>query len=408
MTTSPKTSIFKRLLKVLLGIFLIGIIFLGYHHEKTFRFYKVVTLFNAGNIEENFRNMGDIFPYLNVAKGPENFRFKKSPQPLITDFEHHGSNYNVQKFLAKSKTTGFLVIKNDAIIFEKYYLGNTVDTLNISWSVNKSFVSALLGIAVEDGFIKSIEDPITQYVPELKDGGYNGVSIKNIMQMSSGVGFDEDYAAFFSDINRMGRVIALGNSINEFAASLKANREPGSYHHYVSMDTQVLGMLLKQATGKNPAEYLQQEIWSKLGMRSDARWLTDDLGMELAFGTLNVTLRDYARFGRLYLNTGNWEGEQIIPEQWIKDSVTPDSAHLLPGENPASSTRSGYGYQWWIPEHPDAGDYLARGVYGQYIYVSPKHHVVIVKTAADPDWLATSEENYVMVAMMQKIAQGLK
>jgi len=122
---------------------------------------------------------------------------------------------------------------------------------------------------------------------------------------------------------------------------------------------------------------------------------------------MNVTVRDYARIGRLFLNSGVWEGEQIVPKQWVIDSTTPDAPHLQPGKNPASSNRSGYGYQWWVPEHPE-DDFVARGIYGQYIYVSRKYGVVIVKTSADPDWRASNPENYAMIAMMQRIAAGIK
>jgi CubicO group peptidase (beta-lactamase class C family) len=122
---------------------------------------------------------------------------------------------------------------------------------------------------------------------------------------------------------------------------------------------------------------------------------------------MNVTVRDYARLGRLYLNNGVWEGEQIVPKQWVIDSTTPDAPHLQPGENPASSNRSGYGYQWWVPEHPE-DDFVARGIYGQYIYVSQKYGVVIMKTSADPDWRSSNPENYAMIAMMQRIAAGIK
>jgi CubicO group peptidase (beta-lactamase class C family) len=225
--------------------------------------------------------------------------------------------------------------------------------------------------------------------------------------MSSGVKFDEDYANFNSDINRMGRVIALGNSINEFAASLESERQSGTYHHYVSMDTQVLGMVLKTTTGKTPSAYLEEKIWKKIGMQSDAKWLVDDKDMELVFGTLNVTLRDYARFGRLYINHGNWDGEQIVPEQWVIDSVKPDSPHLMPGDNPLSNSKMGYGYQWWIPEQPKS-DFMALGVYGQYIYVNPKKRVVIVKTSAFPHWKIGLETNSVIKAWFQYLAEYLK
>jgi CubicO group peptidase (beta-lactamase class C family) len=305
-------------------------------------------------------------------------------------------------------TTGLIVIKDDKICFEEYYRGNTADTLHISWSVGKSFVSALVGIALDEGNIKSIDQSVSEIVPRLKGTGYDGVPLKDVLQMSSGVLFDEDYADFYSDINRMGRTIALGSSINEFAASLTSERKSGEFHHYVSMDTQVLGMVLQQTTGVSPAAYLEEKIWKKIGMQSDAKWLVDDYGMELVFGTLNVTLRDFARFGRLFLEKGRWNGVQVVPAQWVADSVTPDAPHLQPGENPHSNTRMGYGYQWWIPETRQGGDFLALGVHGQSIYVNPEKRVVIVKNSADPFYKSEQEINYAVTAGLQNIAAKLR
>jgi len=378
----------------------------GVFSREAYRLYKVVSLFNESAIVYNFQNMSEFFPFNRIDKGASNFQFLKKPQALIESVDFEGKTYSIRELLDSTATTGFLILKDDTIVHEEYSLGNSIDGLNISWSVNKSFVSALIGIAIEEGLINSVEDPVTQYVPMLKDTGYDGVSLKHVLQMSSGVKFDEDYAAFFSDINRMGRVIALGSSINEFAASLTSDKNPGEYHHYVSMDTQVLGMVLKNATGMAPSQYLEAKIWKKLGMRSHAHWLIDDQGMELAFGTLNVTVRDYARFGLLYLNRGRWLDQQIVPEQWVIDSVTPDAEHLKPGDNPRSSSRFGYGYQWWLPEDHQ-GDFLARGVYGQYIYINPEHKVVIVRTAANHKWRAGDKTNRVMVKMFQEIARSL-
>jgi hypothetical protein len=169
------------------------------------------------------------------------------------------------------------------------------------------------------------------------------------------------------------------------------------------MDTQVLGMMLRNATGKTLSQYLEEKIWKKTGMESNAKWLIDDTGMELAFGTLNVTLRDYARFGRLYMNHGNWNGEQIIPEHWITASVTPDAPHLMPGDNPLSKERFGYGFQWWIPEEPH-GDFMALGVYGQCIYVNPEKKIVIVKNSAYPNWTKDMESDYMLITLYQKLA----
>jgi CubicO group peptidase (beta-lactamase class C family) len=397
-----RVRIFAALLTLIAFTAVIG----GCSAHKVKRLFKVMYLFHEDNIVENFRSMPDMFPYHEIHRGDTVFEFEAAPKDLPVTFDYNGKTYNIEELLENTWTTGLIIIKDDKILFEKYYRGNTPDTLNISWSVGKSFVSALVGIAVSEGYIRSVNDPVTDYAPELKGSGYDGVPLKHVLQMSSGVRFDEDYDAFFSDINRMGRVIAMGDSINEFAASLESEREPGTYHHYVSMDTQVLGMVLKNATGKTPSQYLEEKIWKKIGMHSNAKWLVDDMDMELVFGTLNVTLRDYARFGRLYMNYGNWNGQQVVPRQWIIDSITPDAPHLMPGDNPLSNTKMGYGYQWWIPEHPK-GDFMALGVYDQYVYVNPGRKMVIVKNSAFPHWKIGGETNAVIMAWFQHLAETL-
>src|SRR5690606_34488046 len=149
----------------------------------------------------------------------------------------------------------------------------------------------------------------------------------------------------------------------EFAASLVRERPPGTFHHYVSIDTQVLGMLVHRICGTTLTEYLEQKIWQPIGMERDAYWMLDSTGMEVALGGLNVALRDYARFGLLYLNDGRWQGQQVVPAEWVRASIRADAPHLTAGkDNPASSSSWGYGYQWWIPD-PDMGDYTAAGIY---------------------------------------------
>ena len=253
-------------------------------------------------------------------------------------FTSSGTTYDTQKFIERTLTTGLLVIHKDTIIFEKYYNGLTPETTHISWSMAKSFISGMIGIAIRDGLIESIQDPITKYLPQLKESGYNEVKIKDILQMSSGVGFNEDYADFNSDINRFGRYFALGQSFEDFAMTLKNARPPGTYNHYVSIDTQVLGMLLKKTTGKTITQYMKEKIWDPMGMEHDAEWIIDGDGMEMALGGLNATLRDYAKFGLLYLKEGDWFGQEIVPKDWIQQSVTPDGPHLQPGESDLSNS----------------------------------------------------------------------
>ncbi len=353
------------------------------HYDKIRRLQHVLSLFEADRIVDNFLHMDTAFPTHKISRSSEPRPLARGPQlELPAQFRTADSTVLSQDFLDATGTTGLLVLHRDSIVFENYYRGHSAEQTHISWSVGKSMVSALMGIALAEGHFASIEDPITQYVSELKGSGYEGVSIKNILQMSSGVRFEEDYADFYSDINRFGRSFALGSSLDEFSTSLVNERPPGSYHHYVSINTQVLGMLLVRTTGRSLSDYLEEKIWHPLGMEGEAQWIIDDAGMELALGGLNARLRDYARFGQLYLHQGRVGDRQIVPQQWVLDSTRPDAPHLEPGDNPLSAHRKGYGYHWWIPERSD-GDFVAIGVYNQYIYVDPHKDLVVVKNSAN-------------------------
>ena len=382
MTKSKKLRTVARWLL----LFLVVVIAAGggmaiYFAEEIRRLEAVVTLFNEDRILTNFRGMDDIFESKVVHRGDTPSEFDRGDTTLPETFEYEGETINVAEFLKATDTTALAIYHDGELVHETYYLGNDETTTWISWSVAKSVVSALIGIAIEDGHIGDVMDPVTKYVPFLNGSGYEGVPIKHVLQMSSGVKFDETYADFNSDINRMGRALALNTPLDEFIATLVNEKPSGTFNHYVSMDTQVLAMVLREATGKSLAENTEERIWKPLGMESDAYWIVDGAGMELAFGGLNAVLRDYLRFGVLYLNEGNWKGIQIVPRDWVRASVTPDAPHLQPGENPNSNWVLGYGYQWWIPREPE-GDFMAVGVYGQFIYVHPTHKVVIAKNSA--------------------------
>jgi len=373
----------KKILKVLGIILLILAVVALFNIKKIKKLYHVITLFDKENIVDNFLNMEKSFPYTTVSKSAsptllsENLTYQM-PQ----EFTSKGITYRTDEFLERTMTTGLMVIHNDTIVFENYHNGLTPEMTHISWSMAKSFVSGMIGIAVEEGKIESIHDPVTKYLPKLKESGYNEIPIKHILQMSSGVGFDEDYSKFNSDINRFGRYFALGSSFEDFVMSLKNERPSGTYNHYVSIDTQVLGMLLKKVTGKSLTQYMKEKIWDPMGMEHDATWAIDKDSMELALGGLNATLRDYAKFGLLYLKKGNWFGKQIIPSNWVEQSITLDAPHLQPGVNDLSSNNYGYGFQWWIPEEAD-GAFFAAGIYNQHIYIHPKRNVLAIKLSAN-------------------------
>jgi len=371
-----------------LGFLIVVLVLLVIYQKNLTRLYTAVTLYDKDKIVNNFLTMYESFNSTIIPASTQPSPFPVELKPLPDSFRVENQSMTLTAFLEDTQTTGLLVLKDGKIVYENYWLGHARDKQHISFSMAKSFISALMGIAIEEGFVTSIEEAVTDYVPELVGSGYEGVSIKDVLQMSSGVGFNEDYGDFNSDINRFSRATAFGTSLDEFSASLVREREPGTYHHYVSIDTQVLGMLLTRATGKSLTDYLSEKIWQPLGMEYQAFWLADDNAMELALGGLNVSLRDYAKLGWLYLYQGSWtdkngDTQQIVPKQWVIDSTTADAAHLVAGENnPASSSSFGYGYQWWLPLGAE-DEFAAQGIYDQYIYIDPDQKLVIVKNSAN-------------------------
>ena len=393
---------------ILIGfIVLICVVFgvLSMYGDGLVRLQKVNRLFDEVYIVENFQGMTEILEFTTVHHGDDVWEFTEAEGELPESFSFGDDTVNIEEYLERTGTLGMVVVRDGAIVHEQYALGSTDATQHISWSVAKSFTSALVGIAVDEGHIESIMDPVTKYVPSLEASGYDGVPIKHVLEMSSGVKFDEDYADFDSDINRMGRLLAFNTSIEDFVLSLENELESGTVNRYVSMDTQVLGLLLREATGQSVTSYLEEKIWKPMGAEADWYWNVDVNEMELTFGFLNAVLRDYARFGMLYLNLGKRGDEQIVPEQWVKDSIVPDGEHLEPSDDLTDAEGLGYAYQWWIPAQSD-GDYLAIGVYNQFIYVNPKLNVVIAKNSANHRYL---EEDYISepmhIEMFRAIAQ---
>jgi CubicO group peptidase (beta-lactamase class C family) len=340
------------------------------------------TLFRDRDHVADFRNMKAFFSTAKVRASGRPSELAQGPQgDLPASFEFRGTRIDAASFLDVTDTTGLIVIKDDKIVFERYFRGTDTHTRTIAWSVSKAFVSALIGIAVGEGKIHSINDPVTQYAPGLAGSGYDGVRIKDVLQMSSGARWNEDNSNPHSDVARFGHAVALGQSLDAFAETLPREHPPGTYLRYNSMDTQVLGMVLRRATGMSLSAYLSTRLWQPLGMQDDAYYLTDRDGVEFAAGGLNATLRDYARLGLLYAHDGNWQGVQIVSPEWVRASVTPDAPQLMPGRRASSTEIWGYGYHWWVPDLH--GDYVAVGIFNQFIYVNPAERLVIVKSSAN-------------------------
>jgi hypothetical protein len=383
---SKKFGIKKIIISIILLILLFLLVGAGLNYKTIEKIYTGVTLFQPSKMNERFRNLDQKFSSRKVEPSETIFHLEKNLKDLPEDYMYLGEKHSVNDFIKRTNTTGLIVIQDDKITYEEYFNGYKETDRMITWSVSKSIISALIGIAIEEGYINDVYDYVTDYVPSLLKSGYREVTIKDVLQMSSGIKFNEDYFDNNSDVNQMGaRSLGLGKSLEDLLVSLTRERTPGTYNRYVSSDTQVLGMVLREATGVDIATYTQEKLWKPAGMEFDAHWLTDSAGVESAFGGFNASLRDLARFGLLYLNKGFMMGNQIIPKKWITDSITPDAPHLLPGENPNSSWILGYGYQWWIPEGIE-NDFLGMGIYGQAIYINPKRNTVIVKTSAYKDY----------------------
>lgn len=350
-------------------------------------------LFIGAEQYSNFYRLEEIFPSETVQKSsnPVEWPVGKAIS-LPKEYSYEGRRHLTQDLLSQTETSALLIIKNGQVRYENYWLTGGKERHWTSMSVAKSFVSALYGIAIAEGTINSIEDPASKYLPALKGSAYDGVKLKDILQMSSGVHWDEDYANPDSDVARMGQVMATGSSLLDFVKTLKGELKPGTFNRYCSADTLVLGLVLEAATGKTLAAYTQEKLWAPLGATQDGYWIKDNFNHTLAFGGYNATARDYGRLGEMYRLNGKFNGKQIVPASWVKASLTPDAPHLVPGRRTSSHHIMGYGYQWWLPEG-DEHDYSAIGIFNQFIYVNPDHDTVIVKLSASRNYASTDNES---------------
>ena len=372
--------------KILVLLTITALIMIFMYKDLYTRVTVIGTLFSG---EEQYENLNRFYKFidsstLSPSSNPLNFKSSKTIS-LPASFNFNDAVIGTENFLKRTDTSALLILQNGRIQFEKYWLTGGENVQWMSMSVAKSFISALVGIAIRDGHINNIEEAISDYVPELKNSPYNNVRIKDVLQMSSGASWNEDYSDPESDINRWAKIFALGGSFDEFIQTLSDDFKPGTRNQYNSMDTQALGMLVDRATGKTITNYMTEMLWHPMGASNEGYWLLDSEGMEMAFAGLNITARDYAKFGELYRLDGKLNGQQIVPKSWVKDSITPDGPHLTPGNNPLSDYPLGYGYQWWVPGG-DKGEFMAIGVYNQMIYVAPESNMVIVKLSANSSY----------------------
>lgn len=318
----------------------------------------------------NYANITDhkIFPYRTVETASVPFVFPVTERPQApTEISFVEENESFDDYLARTKTVAFLIIRNDTIQYEKYFNKYEEKSIVASFSMAKSVVSMLIGIAIDEGRIQSVDEPVTNYIPELKANGFNAVTIKHLLQMTSGLNFNESYTNPFGHA----ATFYYGTNLRKAIDKLKLKDQPGEKFNYTSGTTQILGLVLERALeNQTISAYLEEKIWKPLGMEYDATWSLDRKkdGLEKTFCCLNARARDFAKLGRLYLHNGNWNGTQIISEQWVAESTKIDSAqHSSPY----------YQYQWWLTK--DAAQFYATGILGQYIFVDPHKNLIIVR-----------------------------
>lgn len=388
----------RRIGLILLALVVVLALLGLWQREKVTRLMAVMSLFDEDRIVGNFTDMGSLFETapLPLSDAPPHRLPLGEPMAMPAGFEN---------WQAERSVTATIVLKDGIIRHESYPLSDPsrsddpATRTRISWSVAKSFLSILMGIELAEGSIDSLDDPVSKYAPELVGSAYENASIRDVLQMSSGVVFDEDYLDFWSDINKMGRVLALGRSMDAFAAGLDESfAEPGSQWQYVSIDTHVLGMVIRGATGRSIPDLMNEKLLQPLQLTTAPYYVTDGYGVAFVLGGMNMTTHDYALFGHMVASGGISFGTRIVDEAWIEESTRP-SAPTAPGE-------IGYGYQWWIPVGATPGQFMARGVYGQYIYVDRPRGVVIAVNSADRQFREEGV-NAQNIAMFQRIAAAL-
>ena len=329
-----------------------------------------------------FRNIDRLFPTRTVARGNHVYPLPAGKPLQNLRFVSNGRDYDLHDYVSLNRVGGLLVLKDGKIALERYELGNTDKTRWMSMSVVKSATASLVGAALQDGHIKSLDDQVAAYLPQLADSAYRGVTIRNLLQMASGVKWDETYTDPASDRRRMldVQISQRPGGVLELMAKLPRAAEPGTHWNYSTGETHVVGALVRAAVGKPLAEYLSQRIWAKFGMESDATWwLESPNGLEVGGSGLSATLRDYGRLGLFLLGGGKAGGEQVLPVNWVKEAGSPKSV---------GGRMVDYGFMLWpIPNSAgtiNEGAFEARGIFGQHIYVNPTEKVVIVAWSALP------------------------
>ena len=326
-----------------------------------------------------FHNMDELFTTRTVGRSGPVWDLPSSTVPLKVSYSFDGQTYSQDDFLERTFTNALLIIKNGRIVSEIYRNNTGPDTHFMSWSMAKSITSILVGKALEEGRIKSLDDKIVTYLPELKDSGYKDATVRQVLEMRSGVDYEERYDFTNPSTAARNHETSLVENVTRFAdaaRTIKSKAAPGTLFEYKTLDTAVLGWLVERVAGMTASAYLASRVWEPLGAQSNGFYILDGepgTGREFTGAGYNATLRDYGRLGLMMLNGGVANGKRILPESWVAESTRPATPETAAG---------GYGYQWWTVANSNA--YYAVGLQGQFIYVDPDSKTVVVKLSYFP------------------------
>lgn len=351
-----------------------------------------------------FQHFDKLFSTRTVAAGRQVWQLPSTATTLTGPFQFEGDDYELDAFLEKTRTNGLLVIKDGTIVHEQYRNSMTPATRHTVFSMSKSIIATLIGIARSEGAIGSLDDKVTDYLPAMAGSGYDGETIEQVLSMRSGVNWEERYE-FGSDTQLTevhdNALVAYNYRWCDYAERSEPNVTPGEAFNYSTLDTSVLGCLLATATGSTVADYMSEKLWQPAGMEHPGYWIMDGpepVGDEFYGAGFNATLRDLGRFGLMMLNEGQANGRQVVPSDWVSASTIPDAGYepIEPGAT------FGYQYQWWTLA--DSNAYTAIGLFNQFIYIDPDRDVVIVKLSYPEDPLGWEETN---IAFFQAVADQL-
>lgn len=379
----------RKGIKVFLRILLITIVaLLGYFMSFGPKYAYRVMVWQDSDYDDYLK-----FKSVPIKKAAQPFEFISAnagqESQSIREFQQHPEVQNMIEFMERTDTYAFLIIKNDTLLFEYYAEGNDRTSLQTSFSTAKSFLSVLIGLAIEDNYIRGVNDRITRYLPELResDGRFKNITIEDLLRMRSSIAYSSETKFPFMTMDAPRtyyhpdlRKVAL--EMTEIDPDLNGK------FHYNNYNALLLGLILERATNRSISNYMEERLWKRIGTEFDASWSTDEHGFEKMESGLNARAIDFAKMGRLILNNGQFEGEQILKAKWVDRSTQPIDT-LSPGRNGGW----GYSYMWWsIPQEERNAEIFANGRYGQFIYISPDTGVIIIRHGlrgahlGDYDW----------------------